>query len=150
MITRTPYVRYVDDFALFHNDPTVLADWCVEIERYLAGRRLRLHPKKTFIASTTKNATFLGFELLADGSRRLPEDNVQRFRNRLRGLRDRYRADTIAEAGVRARVGAWIAHAGHAKTFRLREAMFGGGWFDPAIHRGTLASKKALLGPLRQ
>jgi transposase len=29
------------------------------------------------------------------GYRRLPEDNVRRFRNRLRGLRDRYRAGTI-------------------------------------------------------
>jgi len=125
------YVRYVDDFALFHNDAAVLASWREKIERFLECRRLRLHPKKTFIASTAKAVHFLGFELLADGSRRLLEDNLQRFRNRLRGLRDRYRAGTVAEADVRARVGAWIAHAEHAKTFRLRQAIFGGGWFDP-------------------
>ena len=35
-----PYVRYVDDFAVFHDDPGVLADWRLLIERYLEGRRL--------------------------------------------------------------------------------------------------------------
>ncbi len=130
---RAPYVRYVDDFALFHDDPAVLTHWRDSIVRYLDGRRLRLHPKKSFIGSTASPACFLGFELMPQGYRRLPQDNVARFRNRLRGLRDRYRANTICEAGIRTRVGAWIAHAGHAKTFRLRQAIFGCGWFDPAV-----------------
>jgi RNA-directed DNA polymerase len=36
-VLRAPYVRYVDDFALFDDDPAVLADWRARIERYLAG-----------------------------------------------------------------------------------------------------------------
>lgn len=130
---RAPYVRYVDDFALFHDDTAVLARWRSEIERYLEGRRLRLHPKKTFIASAAGPANFLGFELMARGYRRLPQDNLGRFRNRLRSLRDRYRAGTIVEGDVRARVDAWIAHAGHANTWKLRQRLFRGGWFDPAV-----------------
>ena len=39
--------------------------------------------------ATSEPATFLGFVLLPGGRRRLPEENVRRFRNRLRGLRDR-------------------------------------------------------------
>ena len=127
-----PYVRYVDDFALFHGDPDVLAGWRERIERYLEGRRLRLHPRKTFIASTREPAAFLGFVLMPQGHRLLPQDNLGRFRNRLRGFRDRYRAGRMAGSGVRARIGAWIAHASHAKTWRLRQAIFRGGWFDPA------------------
>ena len=42
-VLRAPYVRYVDDFALFHDDPAVLAEWRMRIERYLEGRRLKLH-----------------------------------------------------------------------------------------------------------
>ena len=57
------------------------------------------------------------------------EANVARFRNRLRGLRDRWRADTVTRAEVEAKVGAWIAHAENADTWRLRRAVFGGGWF---------------------
>ena len=68
---------------------------------------------------------------MPDGQRRLPEENVSRFRNRLRGLRDRWRAGTVTRAEIEAKIGAWIAHADHAKTWRLRQAMFEGGWFVP-------------------
>ncbi|HMF06039.1 MAG TPA: reverse transcriptase/maturase family protein, partial [Methylocella sp.] len=131
-VLRAPYVRYVDDFALFHDDPAVLADWRFRIEHYLAGRRLKLHPRKTRISSCAEPAQFLGFVLHADGRRSLPDDNVRRFRNRLRGLRDQWRAGSVERAAVEARIGAWIAHAEHANTWRLRHAIFGGGWFDPA------------------
>jgi retron-type reverse transcriptase len=126
------YLRYVDDFALFHDDPAVLADWRSRIAAYLARRRLVLHPAKTWIASTAEPATFLGYVLSADGRRRLPDEAVTRFRNRLRGLRDRWRAGHVDETEVRARVSAWVAHAAFADTWRLRHAIFRGGWFDPA------------------
>ena len=140
-VLRAPYVRYVDDFALFHDDPDVLADWRARIERHLEGRRLRLHPRKTVILPASEPAGFLGFELHAGprkhgwgragrGQRRLPEDNVARFRGRLRGLRDQWRAGTMTRQAVEVKVAAWIAHAGHADTFWLRQAVLGGGWFE--------------------
>jgi hypothetical protein len=86
--------------------------------------------KKSVILPTTQAAQFLGFILLPDGSRRLPDDNVARFCNRLRGLRDRWRAGSVERGAVEARVRAWIAHAEHANTWRLREAIFHGKWFD--------------------
>lgn len=85
------------------------------------------------IAPTWAPATFLGFELHAGGHRRLPEDKVARFRNRLRGLRDRWCACTVAPGDVEARVRAWIAHAENANTWRLRHAIFRGRRFDPAL-----------------
>ena len=45
------YLRYVDDFALFHDDPACLQDWRYRIARYLEDRRLRLHPRKTVTGS---------------------------------------------------------------------------------------------------
>jgi hypothetical protein len=65
------------------------------------------------------------------GLRRLPDDGVARFRNRLRGLRDRWRSGTVSEAEVRQRIQAWIAHASSADTVGLRKALFEGGWFEP-------------------
>jgi hypothetical protein len=123
-VLRAPYLRYVDDFALFHDDPGVLAAWQERISSYLARRRLSLHPRKTVILPTREPAPFLGLDLLPDGRRRLPEDNVRRFRNRLRGLRDRYHAGTVDLDTVARHVQSWIAHAGHADTWRLREAIF--------------------------
>jgi RNA-directed DNA polymerase len=125
-VLQASYVRYVDDFALFHDDPSMLAEWRDRIDLHLAGRRLKLHPHKTVIQTTALPAQFLGFELLAGGYRRLPEDNLRRFRNRLRGLRDRWRARTVKPFEIDAKIRAWIAHAQHADTWRLRHAIFRG------------------------
>ena len=135
------YVRYVDDFALFHDDPAVLAEWRERITAYLARRRLSLHPRKTMILPTAEPAPFLGYVLHGD-HRRLPEGNVRHFRGRLRSLRDRWRAGTIDLDDVTRKVGAWIAHAEHANTWRLRHAIFLGGMFDPA--RGPVRPPPAI------
>ena len=129
------YVRYVDDFALFHDDPAVLAEWRDRLTSFLDWRRLRLHPRKTEIRETKEPAEFLGYELLPD-RRRLPEANLRRFRNRLRGLRDRWREGTVDGLDVHQRVASWVAHAEHADTWRLRHAIFKSGWFDPALEPG--------------
>ncbi len=131
-VLRAPYVRYVDDFALFADGVDTLEAWRGELARFLCGRRLLLHPEKTHIAESAAPARFLGYVLAPRGYRRLPEDNVRRFRNRLRGLRDRWRAGTVTGEEVVRRIGAWIAHAEHADTWRLRRAIFRGGWFDPS------------------
>ena len=136
---RAPYLRYVDDFVLFADDPEQLEEWHARIAEFLAGRRLSLHPTKTRIALTTDPAEFLGFILLPGGRRLLPSDNLIRFRNRLRGMRDRWIVGTIDFVEVQARVGSWIAHAEHADTWRLRRAIFAGGAFDPSAssRKGT-------------
>ena len=126
------YLRYVDDFALFHDDSEVLESWRKAIARFLEGRRLRLHPRKTGIFATREQTVFLGFVLLPNGRRRLPENNVRRFRNRLRGLRDRCRAGCLRCDECERHVLAWIAHAENADTWRLRQAIFRGGRFDPS------------------
>jgi hypothetical protein len=131
-VLQAPYVRYVDDFALFHSNPEVLASWRFQIERFLEARRLKLHPRKTVILPTSEPAPFLGVVLMRDGKRRLPEDNVARFRNRLYGLRQRWGAGTVERREVEAKVRSWIAHAEHANTWRLRQSLFRGGWFDPS------------------
>ena len=135
-VLRAPgYLRYVDDSALFHDDPAVLADWRGRIDTYLARRRLSLHPRKTCIAATAQPGAFLGYVLLPDGRRRLPEDNVRRFRNRLRSMRDRIRAGTMTAEAARPRIASWVAHARHANTRRLRRALLRGGAFEAVAHR---------------
>ena len=116
-VLRAPYLRYVDDFALFADDPARLEAWRGRLASFLARRRLSLHPVKTHVAAMSSPATFLGFELRPGGRRRLPESNVRRFRNRLRGLRDRWRAGTVTRGEVEQRVRAWVAHAAHADTW---------------------------------
>ena len=135
-VLRAPgYLRYVDDFALFHDDPRVLAEWRERIEAHLARRRLSLHPHKTCTVPTSEPTTFLGYVLLPGGRRRLPEANVRRFRNRLRGMHDRMRVGVMTLEEARPRVASWVAHARHANTRRLRRALLRGGPFDLAADR---------------
>ncbi|MEI7842866.1 MAG: RNA-directed DNA polymerase [Gallionellaceae bacterium] len=140
------YVRYVDDFAIFHDDTAMLAHWQQQIARYLEGRRMVLHPRKTRIVACAEPAEFLGLVLHGNGYRRLPEGNVRRFRNRLRGLRDQWRVGTIEAEAIQQRVQSWIAHAEHANTWRLRRILFRGGWFDPAREPDRPLVGRALRG----
>lgn len=122
---RAPFVRYVDDFALFADDADVLAACRRRIDRFLEGRRLRLHPRKTWIAPTAEPTEFLGYGLAPRRRRRLPDDNVARFRGRLRALKDKVRADALDEADAIARIQSWEAHAAFAQTRKLRNAVLG-------------------------
>ena len=130
-VLRAPYLRYLDDFALFDDDPDRLALWREQIARFLEKRRLLLHPLKTEVRETRLPSRFLGY-MLGPGSRRsLPKENLIRLRGRLRSLRDRWRAGSVAADEVRRRLGAWVAPARHADTVGLRHGLFRGGWFDP-------------------
>jgi hypothetical protein len=126
------YVRYVDDLAVFHDDYRALREIRDRLVDGLAARRLSPHPDKIWIASSSEPATFLGIAFHPDGRRRLPEENVARFRNRLRGLRDRWRLGRVTLPEVDQRIGSWVAHADHADTWRLRQAIFAGRRHDPA------------------
>lgn len=118
-----PYLRYVDDFALFADDVATLEAWRARIDVFLARRRLKLHPGKTVILETREATTFLGYHLLAGDKRRLPENGVRRFRNRLRGMVDRVCAGTMTEREADAKIAAWRAHADFAHAARLQRAI---------------------------
>lgn len=139
------YVRYVDDFALFHDDPVVLADWRRRLDIYLSKRRLTLHPKKSFVVETTIPAQFLGY-IIHDGWRTLPLENVMRFKRKLRGLRDQWNIGVVGTAEVRGKSNAWIAHASHANTWRLRQLMFRSGQFCPVRKPDEPSVANALTG----
>jgi retron-type reverse transcriptase len=126
-VLRAPYLRYVDDFALFHDDPVILDYWRRQIARFLEGRRLKLHPHKTFVAPTSEPAEFLGYVLHAGGKRALPEANVQAFKGRLNGMIRAVHAGAMDVENARARMDSWAAHADHAHTRALKRAILGRG-----------------------
>lgn len=117
------YVRYVDDFLLFDDDRARLAATKSEIETQLSELRLRIHPGKSRIYRAADGVTFLGWRLFPDRLR-LVRDNVKRFRRKLRRLQEDYHAGRVEWEDVDSRVRAWIAHAAHGDTWKLREQVF--------------------------
>jgi len=125
-VLRTPgYVRYVDDFLLFDGDKHRLHERCAAIEDFLMRLRLRLHPRKCFVAPVATGFTFLGYRMFP-ALRRLEADNVRRFKRRLRQYRQAVAEGRMSEGQRRERIRSWIAHAGHADTARLRRRILGG------------------------
>lgn len=125
------YVRYLDDVAVFGQSEAELDELQREVQRFLNGRRLLLHPRKTEIRSTLDTQHFLGFELMPGGQRRLPADHVGRAWTRIARCRQAWRDGSMDEATVRQCIGGWVAHARQADTWHLRSRMFPKGWFHP-------------------
>jgi retron-type reverse transcriptase len=117
------YMRYVDDFLLFADSKEQLHEMHREIGQFLAGFRLTLHPGKSRVYRCRDGFPFLGFRLLPAYAR-LARPNVVRFRRRLRGLHEDYHAGLIDCETVNQSVQAWIGHAMHGDTWRLREQIF--------------------------
>ncbi len=124
-VLQAPYLRYVDDFALFHDDPGQLETWLDRIASFIERRRLKLHPRKTRIQASCQPAEFLGLVLYPGGKRALPETNIDALKGRLRGMVAAVRAGTLERQEMDKYIASWEAHADHAHAYAARRAILG-------------------------
>jgi hypothetical protein len=68
--------------------------------------------------------SFLGWRVFPERLR-LVRSNVVRWRRRLKAMSKAYRAGKIRLNDVTVRVRAWIAHAEHGDTWKLRTQILG-------------------------
>lgn len=118
------YIRYVDDFLLFHDNKAQLHAWKKAIIHFLQKMRLQLHPHKSVVFPTHLGVDFLGFRHFAT-YRRLRNTNAHRFRRKLVRLAEAYADGEILLEKVNQSVQSWVAHAAHGDTWRLRQAILG-------------------------
>jgi hypothetical protein len=118
------YIRYVDGFLLFEESKDALGGMAKRIEHCLDGLRLRLHANKSRVYRCADGVTFLGWRVFP-GHTRLVRANVQRFRRRRREMQRASREGKTGWEQIRPRVPAWIGHAQHGNTWKLREQLFG-------------------------
>lgn len=120
------YVRYVDDFLLFHDERTVLRAWGNLVREKLAGLRLEIHPDKYRLCPTRCGVDFVGFVCFANGRRRIRSANVRRFARKFRARQREVMEGKLAVSDLTQSVRAWIAHAEHAQSWGLRAAILSG------------------------
>ena len=146
------YVRYCDDFLLFDDDKERLHAWKEQVEDHLAGLRLALNWRRSVVYPTRTGIPFLGFRVFAT-HRRLRADNLAIARHRLRRNRDEYNAGRMTAQQFRQSLQAWIAHASHADTYRLRRAMLSDIVLSPSSgQRGSSSARlsgRIVKGPLK-
>lgn len=103
------YLRYCDDFLLFHDDKRQLQRWHQAIGDFLQTLRLTLHHRKSNVVPLRLGVTFVGFRVFPT-YRRLRRDNVRRVYRRMAQLQAAYRAGEVTQAHISASVRSWIAH----------------------------------------
>ncbi len=116
------YVRYCDDFLLFHDDKAVLHGWKEQVQAHLAGLRLSLNWRRSVVYPTQVGVPFLGFVIFQE-HRRLRSDNVRLARRRLRSRQRAVLAGRLSHSKFRESLRAWVAHAAHADTWQLRRRL---------------------------
>jgi len=117
------YLRYVDDFCLFHDDKAYLTDTRAVVSEFLAGLRLRLNEGKSRVRRLKEGIEFLGFVFLPERIR-LNRRAVRRQRERVKCLQRAYAGRSIAWDEVKSSLQAWNAHSAYGDTWRLRGDVF--------------------------
>lgn len=114
------YLRYVDDFALFHQDKAVLLDWKFRIIERLQRLRLRIHETKAHTIPCKAGIPWLGFVVYPD-YKRVKARKVVYGRRRIMHRYQQYCQGMISFAEFDASVQGWINHVGFADSWHLRE-----------------------------
>lgn len=110
-----PYLRYMDDMLLLHDDRAALTALAREVETACHGLRLRLHPWS--VQPTAAGVGFVGFRIMPDHVR-VRRSTVRRAEGRMREqLRIAGGVTEDFQAGLRS----VFAHWDHADTWRLKE-----------------------------
>jgi len=115
------YIRYVDDFVLFHTSPIVLQQWKEQIAQYLREKvKLQLHPDKSKIINLDRGVEFLGFKIFPY-HRLLKRRNMRYFLQKSRLTNSLYKEEKITYDDVYNFMEGWCAYAKHANTYNVRQ-----------------------------
>ncbi|AOH36851.1 reverse transcriptase domain-containing protein [Luteimonas sp. JM171] len=122
------YIRYVDDFVLFHHDRAQLQAWQAQIEGFIADRlNLRLKPEP-HLRQLTDGLDFLGYVIRPTHTlvRRRVVGHAMQALAEWEGAHvraGRIRATPAQLRELQARVASYGGHMRHASSHRLRRRL---------------------------
>jgi retron-type reverse transcriptase len=113
------YIRYVDDFVIFHNSKQQLEEWKEQIGVFLENElKLELHPEKSQVHALHKGTNFLGFRIFYH-HRLLKKSNIRKMKARIKLFSTgNMRYDKLTESFL-----GWSAYAEQADSYKIRERM---------------------------
>ncbi len=124
------YLRYCDDFLLFAGDKATLHVWRGEIIAFLQTLRLTLHENQAQVFPTRCGVDFLGWRIFPHYLR-LRRENVRYAVRRLRRQQEAVARGELTPADLTTSVRAWLAHAAHGNTYRVRREVLRRFTFTP-------------------
>lgn len=126
------YLRYVDDMILLANSKKQLWDWCKEIEYFLAGERLTIHPNKKLLVPVNEGLDVLGYRVFPSLTR-LSRGSGYKFRRKLHSFARAYAENRMELEDIQPHVAGWLGHARQADSQKLCSAIFS----EVSFVRGT-------------
>ena len=117
------YLRYVDDFCIFHDDKGFLREIRCRVAEFLVDLRQTLNEGKSRVRQAREGIEFLGFVVFPERLR-LNQTAVRRQRRRIKRLQQEYAAGEIDWPKVKESLQAWNAHACYGTTWQLRRDVF--------------------------
>jgi len=117
------YIRYMDDFVLFHPDKRFLAVMLEEITGFLENRlHLSLNGKTQIFRAAQRCVDFLGYRIRPN-YRLLRKANVKRARRRFKKLVRQTRAGEMSWSIFRPHLASWMGHCRYADSYRIRNSV---------------------------
>lgn len=121
------YVRYMDDFILFHEDKAYLEYCKKQIEKGLKARGFVFNPKKTRIYPISEGVKFLGFRFTLTETGKvvmlIDPKNVKMERKRLRRMVHLAKKGRLTREKVDECYKSWKAHASKGNSHNLLRRM---------------------------
>ena len=115
-VLRVPgYVRYCDDLVLFGDSRGQMWEYGDAISQYLAGLRLRLHPRKTHVAPQGRGVNFLGLRIRV-AEKRVLSSTLRRFSRRMARLQWLLGEGLVTCPEIARSIRACTAHCQHSNS----------------------------------
>lgn len=120
------YIRYMDDFCIFHHDKDHLRHLRIDIERFLFEKlKLKTNAKTQIFPVSIKNGRaldFLGYQMWPT-HRRVRKSSISRIHRKIRFMQKQYSKGRIPAKRIQASMQSWLAHVSHAQSFGLRKSI---------------------------
>lgn len=117
------YIRYMDDFCIFHHDKDHLRHLRIDIERFLFEKlKLKTNAKTQIFPVSRQHGRaldFLGYRMWPT-NRRVRKSSISRIYRKIRFMKKRYAKGTMTAQRIRASIISWVAHASHAQSRGLQ------------------------------
>lgn len=120
------YLRYMDDFALIHEDKDYLKYCLEEIQRIIGEHKLTLN-NKTQIIPLAQGIDMMGFHLYLTETgkviRKLRKRSKDDMRHKLKKYHKRYLNGEMELERIQMSFNSWLGHAKHGNTHNLVRKM---------------------------
>ena len=114
------YIRYVDDFVIFHNNKEELEEYKEKINGFLRNYlQIELHPDKSKIILLGSSLTFLGFRVFYH-HRLLKKANIAKMQRKLESSKEEYHKGISDYDKIYDFLEGWNAYAKNANTYNIR------------------------------